>query len=59
MPDDTTPSPERRDRRRAWAIASAMGRQAVAVQRLLALSNVRLGTWLPNPAFLADRKSVV
>lgn len=35
------------------AIASAMGRQAVAVQRLLALSNVRLGTWLPNPAFLA------
>ena len=35
------------------AIASAMGRHASAVQRLLALSNVRLGTWLPNPAFLA------
>jgi hypothetical protein len=35
------------------AIASAMGRHAAAVQRLLALSNVRLGTWLPNPAFLA------
>jgi hypothetical protein len=35
------------------AIASAMGRHAGAVQRLLALSNVRLGTWLPNPAFLA------
>src|SRR5215208_6970651 len=30
-----------------------MGRHAAAVQRLLALSNVRLGTWLPNPAFLA------
>jgi Patatin-like phospholipase len=35
------------------AFASAMGRHAAAVQRLLALSNVRLGTWLPNPAFLA------
>src|SRR4029453_15254075 len=35
------------------AIASAMGRHAAAVQRQLALSNVRLGTWLPNPAFLA------
>src|SRR5918993_544220 len=35
------------------AIASARGRHAAAVQRLLALSNVRLGTWLPNPAFLA------
>ena len=36
------------------AFASAMGRQASAVQRLLALSNVRLGTWLPNPGFLAE-----
>jgi hypothetical protein len=36
------------------AIASAMGRHAAAVQRLLALSNVRLGTWLPNPGFLAE-----
>ena len=29
------------------------GPAPAAVQRLLALSNVRLGTWLPNPAFLA------
>jgi hypothetical protein len=36
------------------AIASAMGRHAAAMRRLLALSNVRLGTWLPNPAFLAE-----
>jgi hypothetical protein len=36
------------------AFASAMGRHADAVQRLLALSNVRLGTWLPNPGFLAE-----
>jgi hypothetical protein len=36
------------------AFASAMGRHAAAVQRLLALSNVRLGTWLPNPGFLAE-----
>jgi len=35
------------------AFASAMGRHATAVQTLLALSNVRLGTWLPNPGFLA------
>ena len=35
------------------AFASAMGRHAGAIQRLLALSNVRLGTWLPNPGFLA------
>lgn len=35
------------------AFASAMGRQASAIQTLLALSNVRLGTWLPNPGFLA------
>ena len=36
------------------AFASAMGRHADAIQRLLALSNVRLGTWLPNPGFLAE-----
>jgi hypothetical protein len=36
------------------AFASAMGRHTAAVQRLLALSNVRLGTWLPNPGFLAE-----
>jgi hypothetical protein len=34
------------------AFASAMGRQARAYQTLLALSNARLGTWLPNPASL-------
>ncbi len=37
------------------AFASAMGRQARAVQTLLAISNARLGTWLPNPAWLASR----
>ncbi|MEV7611337.1 hypothetical protein [Streptomyces sp. NPDC089799] len=35
------------------AFASAMGSQSTAVERLLALSNLRLGTWLPNPAYLA------
>jgi hypothetical protein len=35
------------------AFASAMGRQARAFQTFLALSNARLGAWLPNPAFLA------
>lgn len=34
------------------AFASAMGRQARAVQTLFALTNARLGTWLPNPAFV-------
>ncbi len=38
------------------AFASAMGRQARAFQTLLALSNARLGTWLPNPAWLSERK---
>ncbi len=37
------------------AFASAMGREARAFQTLLALSNARLGTWLPNPAWLAER----
>lgn len=36
------------------AFASAMGRQARAFQTLLALSNARLGTWLPNPGALAS-----
>ncbi|MET3984931.1 hypothetical protein [Streptomyces sp. PvR034] len=36
------------------AFASAMGTQGSAVQRLLALSNLRLGTWLPNPSYLAE-----
>ncbi|WP_258055844.1 patatin-like phospholipase family protein [Streptomyces sp. Ru62] len=34
------------------AFASAMGRQARAFQTLFALSNARLGTWLPNPGVL-------
>jgi hypothetical protein len=37
------------------AFASAMGVQARAYQTLLALSNARLGTWLPNPAWLYRR----
>jgi hypothetical protein len=37
------------------AFASAMGRQQRAFQTLLALSNARLGTWLPNPAWLSER----
>jgi hypothetical protein len=36
------------------AFASAMGRQARAYETLFALSNARLGAWLPNPAFLHD-----
>ncbi|MQA60243.1 MAG: hypothetical protein GEU86_01860 [Actinophytocola sp.] len=39
------------------AIASAMGRRSLPYQTLFALSNVRLGTWLPNPtaaAMMAD-----
>lgn len=35
------------------AIASAMGRQSLPYQTLFALSNVRLGTWLPNPTAAA------
>ncbi|MET8769779.1 hypothetical protein [Streptomyces sp. NPDC004658] len=35
------------------AFASAMGRQARAFQTLFAISNARLGTWLPNPGVLA------
>ncbi|MEU5048911.1 hypothetical protein [Streptomyces sp. NPDC021096] len=34
------------------AFASAMGTQARTFQTLFALSNARLGTWLPNPAAL-------
>ncbi|MWA09340.1 patatin-like phospholipase family protein [Streptomyces sp. BA2] len=36
------------------AFASAMGTQTMAFERLLALSNLRLGTWVPNPAYLAE-----
>lgn len=38
------------------AFASAMGRQARAYQTFFALSNARLGAWLPNPAFLHLRQ---
>lgn len=34
------------------AFASAMGRQARAFQTFFALTNARLGAWLPNPAYL-------
>lgn len=40
------------------AFASAMGRHARAAQSLLALTNARLGTWLPNPRFIAARQEV-
>jgi hypothetical protein len=36
------------------AFASTMGTQTSAVQRLFTLSNLRLGTWVPNPAYLAE-----
>ncbi|WP_412079553.1 hypothetical protein ACLF6K_39110 (plasmid) [Streptomyces xanthophaeus] len=36
------------------AFASAMGSQTMFMERLLALSNVRLGTWVPNPLYLAE-----
>ncbi|WP_153349141.1 hypothetical protein [Nocardia aurantia] len=35
------------------AFASAMGRQNRGFQKLLAVSGARLGTWLPNPNFVA------
>ncbi|WP_327682609.1 hypothetical protein [Kitasatospora sp. NBC_00458] len=35
------------------AFSSAMGRQARGYQGLFAITNARLGTWLPNPAALA------
>ncbi|MBT2393411.1 hypothetical protein J7E87_29360 [Streptomyces sp. ISL-1] len=36
------------------AFASAMGTQTMYLERLLALSNLRLGTWVPNPSYLAE-----
>jgi hypothetical protein len=36
------------------AFASAMGTQTMYLERLLALSNLRLGTWIPNPSYLAE-----
>ncbi|MFD9560685.1 hypothetical protein [Streptomyces sp. NPDC059994] len=37
------------------AFASAMGAQARTFQTLFALSNARLGSWLPNPGALAEQ----
>jgi hypothetical protein len=36
------------------AFASAMGRQQKGFEKLLAVSGARLGTWLPNPNFVAN-----
>ncbi|MEU3909967.1 patatin-like phospholipase family protein [Streptomyces sp. NPDC029721] len=36
------------------AFASAMGSQTMFMERLLALSNIRLGTWVPNPLYIAE-----
>ncbi|MEI5102659.1 hypothetical protein RB200_34280 [Streptomyces sp. PmtG] len=36
------------------AFASAMGSQTTFMERLLALSNVRLGTWVPNPLYVGE-----
>jgi hypothetical protein len=41
------------------AFASAMGRQSKGFQTILALSGARLGTWLPNPAFVRNAQSKV
>ena len=38
------------------AFASAMGRMNKGFQSLLAVSGARLGTWLPNPAFVKNAK---
>jgi hypothetical protein len=37
------------------AFASAMGRQSRSYQAFFALSNARLGAWLPNPRFICKR----
>ncbi|MEE3851980.1 patatin-like phospholipase family protein [Gordonia sp. LSe1-13] len=39
------------------AFASAMGRMGSGYQKLFAISGARLGTWLPNPMFLAASAS--
>ncbi|OBA68771.1 hypothetical protein A5641_17570 [Mycobacterium sp. 1554424.7] len=36
------------------AFASAMGRHQKGFEKLLAISGARLGTWLPNPKFVAN-----
>jgi hypothetical protein len=38
------------------AFASAMGRQDKGIEKLLAVSGARLGTWLPNPNFVRQLK---
>lgn len=38
------------------AFASAMGRQDRGIEKLLAISGARLGTWLPNPSFVRQLK---
>jgi hypothetical protein len=38
------------------AIASQMGRMQAGYTRLLTLTNVRLGSWLPNPAYIGQLK---
>jgi hypothetical protein len=59
--EETTPPLVRRDLtvQAAMAVsgaafASAMGTQTLYFERLLALSNMRLGTWIPNPLYLAE-----
>lgn len=36
------------------AFASAMGTQSRAIEKILTLTNARLGTWLPNPVYLRE-----
>jgi MFS family permease len=38
------------------AFASAMGRENKGLEKLLAVSGARLGTWLPNPKFVSQLK---
>jgi hypothetical protein len=40
------------------AIASAMGRENRGIEKLLAVSGARLGTWLPNPGFATKLSGV-
>lgn len=40
------------------AFASAMGRQDKGIEKLLAISGARLGTWLPNPNFVRQLSDV-
>ncbi|KYH42948.1 hypothetical protein [Branchiibius sp. NY16-3462-2] len=40
------------------AFASSMGRSSTGIEKLLAISGARLGTWLPNPEFMARSSQV-